>query len=278
MGFSGLISIGERGLFVHCEGSGSPLVILEGGYGGGVNDWAAVQPVLAQQTRVCAYDRASVGSSDFPLHGPHTARGVSSDLEALLVALAIDEPVILVGFSIGGLLARYHATTHPEAVAGLVLIDPTPPVWPAMELSGLPVPVRAERLRELSGLDPDEPESLDVLKAGSEVFMLGAARVPVMMVTSGIKSKDPGMFGDERQYLMTRLQDDQARELDAIHEVAAGCTHSIPVECPEIAIDAVLRMVDQPRGSSPGDWASSGSGVNDAVRPRRQVKFSNKAQ
>src|SRR5688500_14053046 len=52
-----------RRLNFHCTGRGSPLVILESGYGAGINGWIPVQPKIAATTRVCSYDRAGYGFS-----------------------------------------------------------------------------------------------------------------------------------------------------------------------------------------------------------------------
>jgi pimeloyl-ACP methyl ester carboxylesterase len=43
----------------------------------------------------------------------------------LLITTEFSSPVILVGHSLGGLLARDYAQSHPENVAGLVLLDAT---------------------------------------------------------------------------------------------------------------------------------------------------------
>ncbi len=56
-----LYIIGSRQVHVNCEGSGSPLVIFEHGYGGSAADWSWVQPQVAQVTKTCSYDRAGYG-------------------------------------------------------------------------------------------------------------------------------------------------------------------------------------------------------------------------
>jgi hypothetical protein len=48
------VAIGERALYLDCQGTGGPTVVLEGGTAA---DWAAVQPAVAGATRVCSYDR-----------------------------------------------------------------------------------------------------------------------------------------------------------------------------------------------------------------------------
>src|SRR5688500_8720092 len=59
-----LVNIGGRRLHVSCTGAGSPTVILEAGMGDSAATWKAIQPAVAEFTRVCAYDRAWRGTSD----------------------------------------------------------------------------------------------------------------------------------------------------------------------------------------------------------------------
>jgi len=49
-----------------------------------------------------------------------------ADLHALLQAAAIPGPYVLVGHSTGGLIVRLYASTYPNEVAGLALVDAIP--------------------------------------------------------------------------------------------------------------------------------------------------------
>jgi pimeloyl-ACP methyl ester carboxylesterase len=269
LGESGNIAIGDRSLFVQCQGVGEPLVVLESGLGGTVDGWSNVQPEIARHTRVCAYDRAGLGQSNPDDDIPHSASDASRDLHALMMAMQGDEPIVLVGFSIGGLLARHYASAYPDDVAALVLIDPTPPVWTAMALSGYAPQSRADRLLEFSGLDPDEPERLDILKAGEEVFTGPLPTMPVYMLTSGIKSTNPGMYGDQRRHIAAKLQDDQARELDAEHEIAELCTHQLPVDCAGDVVAFIERALDETAPSEAAQQLTMLAG--DSGRTRRKA-------
>lgn len=107
-----------------CQGSGSPVVILEAGAGGSTLEWRSVQRKIAQTTRVCAYDRAGMGFSD-PGPLPRTADAVVSDFVALLHAAAIEPPYVMVAHSLGSYYVRLYADHHPREVAGMVLVDPS---------------------------------------------------------------------------------------------------------------------------------------------------------
>ncbi len=125
-----LVSIGGgRSLYLKCQGSGSPTVILEAGPGAGSEDWTEVQPRLARTTRTCAYDRAGLGSSlpllDSLLYpGMPEASDDVSDLGRLLDHAGITSPYVLVGRSYGGLLVHLFALARPGRTAGMVLVDP----------------------------------------------------------------------------------------------------------------------------------------------------------
>jgi pimeloyl-ACP methyl ester carboxylesterase len=115
---------GGRRLNMVCVGKGSPTVIFEQGWGGGIRDWRKVQQPISALTRACFYDRAGNWWSD-PGARPSTADNVTDDLRALLRKGGVAQPVVLVGHSLGGLFATLYADRFPKEVAGLVLVDPS---------------------------------------------------------------------------------------------------------------------------------------------------------
>jgi glycerol-3-phosphate dehydrogenase len=112
---------------VHCAdfgGSGSRLVLVHG-LGGSHANWLAVAPRLAERAQVIAPDLPGFGRT--PPAG-RSAR-VAANRECLHRFLAaVGQPVILVGNSMGGLIAMMEAALHPENVAGLVLVAPAQPL------------------------------------------------------------------------------------------------------------------------------------------------------
>ncbi len=101
--------------------SSGPTILLAAGAGDTVLDWGTILPALATDFHLVAYDRAGLGASD-PLRGRLTLEGQVDDLAALL---DVHGPTLLVGHSWGGLLAQFAASTRPDRVTGLVLVDPT---------------------------------------------------------------------------------------------------------------------------------------------------------
>ncbi|WP_165418451.1 alpha/beta fold hydrolase [Dyella amyloliquefaciens] len=112
-----------RHLNVFCTGSGSPTVVFEAGGGDDSASFRSVQLGISKFTRVCAYDRAGIGFSD-PAPWPSTAVNTVADLHRLVRIISPSQPAIFVGHSDGGLYVSLYASTYPEDVAGLVLIDP----------------------------------------------------------------------------------------------------------------------------------------------------------
>jgi pimeloyl-ACP methyl ester carboxylesterase len=118
-----MVDVGGYKMHLYCTGEGSPTVILDHVGAANSAQWALVQPVVAAQTRVCAYDRAGFGWSETgpdPQDAAHNAQQVHT----LLVQAGIEGPFIYVGHSFGGNVARVFAANCPDDTAGLVLLDP----------------------------------------------------------------------------------------------------------------------------------------------------------
>jgi pimeloyl-ACP methyl ester carboxylesterase len=107
-----------------------PVVVCVHGLAGSAVNWSAIAPLLTDRCRVLA--------PDLPGHGFTRALGRSTDVAALRVLLhrfieAVPAgPVLLIGNSMGGMLALLEASAAPVAVTGLVLVDPVLPLVPAM--------------------------------------------------------------------------------------------------------------------------------------------------
>ena len=121
-----LIDVGGFKMHIHCEGEGSPTVILEAMSGGVSTQWGWIQPAIQTKTRVCAYDRAGFGWSESDPEAPTLARTVRN-LHTLLVNANVEGPFVMVGHSLGGIYVRQYAADYPDQVVGVVLIDEANP-------------------------------------------------------------------------------------------------------------------------------------------------------
>ncbi|HEY5116398.1 MAG TPA: alpha/beta fold hydrolase, partial [Nakamurella sp.] len=121
-----LIDVGDHRLFLSCSGSGEPTVIMEPGLGETSAAWGLLAPTVAEHTRVCVYDRAGRGRSE-PSPAPQDGDQIAADLHTLLDRAGITGPLVMAGHSLGGLYVLDYTARYPEQVAGMVLVDATPP-------------------------------------------------------------------------------------------------------------------------------------------------------
>jgi pimeloyl-ACP methyl ester carboxylesterase len=123
-----LYTVNGRQMHMVCMGAGregDPTVILQAGGANTSLWWLRVQNQLAQQRRVCAYDRAGLGWSE-AADAPRDPLTIVGELHELLAVADIQPPYVMTGHSYGALLTRIYAAQHPTEVAGIVLVDGMP--------------------------------------------------------------------------------------------------------------------------------------------------------
>jgi pimeloyl-ACP methyl ester carboxylesterase len=272
----GLVDIGGgRKIYLECRGTGSPTVVLISGTRGAHDDWTdlidpknlnsapkpgepAVFPQVSKFTRVCTYDRPgtvmnnNTQTKSTPVQQPTTAQQGVGDLHAVLIASREPGPYVLVGHSWGGLIARLFASTYPDEVAGLVLVDSaseflksslTPAQW-ATYIEA------TKKLIESNGLEaPDHARTLDLLHGSPRV-----RPVPVVLLTSD-KRFDFGAGGAETWPAWRTAQDRLAKLLNAKHVSETNSGHAIQMERPQVVIDSIREVVDAVR--DPTSWRRS---------------------
>ena len=287
--FAGLVEInGGRRLWLECRGTGGPTVVLEAGAGNDADSWdtvglspgqtrEAVLPAVARFARVCAYDRpGTVGEADQrsrsdPAPMPRTAADIVADLHALLVAAKVPGPYVLVGHSFGGLTSRLYATTYPDEVVGLVLVDAAHEDWYQAVRAALSPEQRAEYDRLAAEGPPelaDDPnhERLDTDASALEMRDAAAASplrpMPLAVVTHGRPWDWPaGYPANELETTWRTLQERLAGLTpDARLVVAEGSGHFIPGDRPDAIVDAVREVVDAVR--DPGSWPTEGAAAS----------------
>ena len=114
-------------------GKGLPVIVMQAGLSDGKEVWNKVVPTLSKNFTVLTFDRP--GRANNPAtNAPRDACTIATEQRALLQALGLKPPYLLVGHSLGGLYQFAFAKLYPTEVAGIVLVDPTPPNhWQRMQ-------------------------------------------------------------------------------------------------------------------------------------------------
>src|SRR5215208_287927 len=267
--FSGLVDIGGgRKMFMEChgKGKGSPTVVLVSGARGAYDDWthvigsggepkpsgSAVFPQVGKFTRVCAYDRPGptrfdgMLSPSTPVRRPTTAQDGVADLHALLRAANQKGPYVIVAHSWGGLIGRLYASTYPDEVSGLALLDPgseflqdamTPAQW-TFFVRGAKLPGNLKTLEAA-----DYRPSVRALRAAPAVRGIPA----VVLRADACWFVFPGFDAKVTCSAWNAAQDQLATLLDAEHITHTNSGHFIQGENPGVVIDSVREVVGAAR-------------------------------
>lgn len=100
--------------------AGIPLVFLNS-LGTDLRIWDKIIPFFSDRYLLIRYDQRGHGLSDCP-PGPYTLRDHTDDLAGLLAHLQVAE-AILIGDSVGGMIALDFAANRPQQVKALILCD-----------------------------------------------------------------------------------------------------------------------------------------------------------
>lgn len=116
------ISFDQTRIAVHVTGRG-PLVLLIHGYPLDHRMWLDVMASpLAEQRTLAAVDLRGHGQSPWCGNNVHGMDTMADDVSAVIRTLT-DDPVDVVGLSMGGYVAQALVAQHPELVSSLALVD-----------------------------------------------------------------------------------------------------------------------------------------------------------
>ena len=232
-------------------------ILLESGGGMDSTEWNALAPRLARETgaTVIAYDRAGFGQSDLP-ETPCDLREDTAALWRGLRSLGLDRDLVLVGLSYGGFLIRFEAAEHPDAVRGLVFVDPFTVEF--VDALGIDYCDNHPMMGKLP-FDASRPETLSKLQRAL-VRMVGAPRrnlaekmavvrkavvpagIPVRVITSGTAwLPNP----DELRAWRGSHERFTASIKGALLVLAEKSGHMIPYSEPDLLISVVSEVVRQ---------------------------------
>lgn len=118
---SGFASINGARIYYELAGSGPPIVMIHAGIAD-CRMWNKEFETFSRSHQALRFDMRGYGKS-LPVEGEFN---IQDDLEALLTALEIPPPFILMGCSMGGGLSIDYALAHPADVAALILVGSDP--------------------------------------------------------------------------------------------------------------------------------------------------------
>ena len=215
----------------------APTILLESGGGFDAEQWADLQPRLAEEFNavVVAYDRPGFGSSDLP-DTPYNISEEVENLHAALVDLQLARQVVVVAHSYGALLAQLYASSRPETVAGLVFLDPNSPATMVAlhDIQTRPLkdePPQTQRERAFARIDAATWDTLTTVYRSPIPLHL-----PLIVV-----SAERGLFPEERQNEAFRLTHEllAVSVRDGRRVIAEGSNHMIPAQRPDVVADSV---------------------------------------
>ncbi len=118
-----------NGVEIHYEtqGEGTPALFIHGGFGGAQSTLVAGQSDIADaapldRVQLITYDRRCAGLSEYAADEAFTLDDIGADARALLAHLDIDRAIII-GSSMGGMVALQYALSYPETVHALALLN-----------------------------------------------------------------------------------------------------------------------------------------------------------
>ena len=187
--------------------------MLEAGIAASSLTWSRVQPLIAQFSRVCSYDRAGLAWSESAAT-PRSLPALVGELRTLLDRAGEPPPYVLVGHSFGGLLIRAFARAYPAEIAGLVFVDPLhPEEW---------CDPSAEQREMLRG-------GVFLSKAGAVLARLGVVRACLTLLSRGSTRAPQGfsrLLGRRATSLLERMVAEvQKLPAEALPAVQAHWSH-----------------------------------------------------
>jgi 3-oxoadipate enol-lactonase len=248
------------------QGEGDTAVFLLHGVGGGKEAWVHNQPVLAVAAyRTVAWDMPGYGDSE--TMSPYSNTLLADALKKLMVHIGARRNVLL-GHSMGGMIAQELAATHPSLVQGLVLYS-TPPAFgkadgawqqqflqsrfapldqglgmdglagkivPTMFAPGADPSALAQAAALMSKVPADSYRAaLSAIVSFNRLADLGAIRVPTLCLAGELDLNAPPAVVEKMA----------SRIADAQYECLPGVGHIANIEQPALFNSAVLAFLNR---------------------------------
>ncbi len=119
------LHVGDMALYYERTGTGQPLLLIHG-LGASTRDWAYQVAYFARHYQVITVDLRGHGQSAKPA-GPYSIPQFAADTATLLISLG-SGPAVVVGHSLGGMIAFELAVRAPTLVRRLVIVNSAPEI------------------------------------------------------------------------------------------------------------------------------------------------------
>lgn len=230
-----------------CTGPAASTVVLLAGEPDPLTKFDPLQATLSRHDRVCSYDRLGEGTSAKP-RTVQTLTDSAAILHRLLARLGVgDHGVVLVGHSLGGLVAARYASLYrrEHTVRAVVLLDATPPsvvsairrLIPA-SAAGMAAEVRSEIVDLASGHNPER-----LRFSGAPLPSIGAIPLTVVQHGKPIFAAVP-TYGHRIQAIWSAGQRDWLKlSSDSRMVVARHSGHYIYLDQPGLTVRLLRRAL-----------------------------------
>ncbi len=116
-------------LHYETHGAGEPVIFIHGGFGGAQSTLVKgpspiVEAVPLDRYQLITYDRRCAGLSEYCMNW-YSLEDIATDARSLLAHLGIEQSVVI-GSSMGGMVAQQYALAFPESVTALALLNTGP--------------------------------------------------------------------------------------------------------------------------------------------------------
>lgn len=204
------------------SGDGTPVVLI---HGLGLDRflWDPYVAPMAGQCRVIRYDLLGHGAAP-PLVAPPTMADFDAQLLDVLDSLDIPR-VVLIGFSLGGIIARSMAVRHPDRVSGLVMLN---------TITGRPRNIKEQVMDRARRLDLGEDAPL-VAEAIERWF------------TAGFREERTDVIDG----VVSRLERNNPESYRHAYRFFAEVDGELPALHPSIEAPALVLTCDDDRKSTP---------------------------
>ena len=251
-------------IFYRVVGSGTPLILCTASFSTHLH-WAGQEPELGRDHRLVSWDYRGHGRSDAPAPEQFSLAQIVDDLRAVHEAACGDEPAVVGGLSIGGLISLSYYLAHPERVRAALLFNTGPGFkkpealaqWQEMleraaskmESVGMETYLEGRRAQaELLGLDPKSESARAVrpgILASSVPGLVAFARrvagpVPNLVDRlHEIEAPSLVLVGSEDRAFQRAGEVMAAKLPHARHQILPGAGHVLNLDQPEAFAAAV---------------------------------------